>query len=412
MKEKNVLLDEVGLSIPTILLPNQGIDLEKWAVVACDQFTSEPEYWNKVEKLTDHLPSTFHIILPEVYLESPNKQERIDSINQEMQHLLDGGSLVPSIDGFILVQRTLKNGFVRNGLMVALDLERYDFTSGSKAMIRATEKTVLERIPPRVQIRVNAPIEVPHIMVLFDDPSKSIIEPLCHLAEERAETLLYSTNLMLNGGSIKGYAISDKKWINQIAYGLSKIKKEDGFLFAVGDGNHSLATAKQCWEDIKKDLSSQERETHPARYTLVEINNIFDDGLVFEPIHRVMFHIDREELLQFISGDGPMVTVTMGDETKEIRLKKRNSHLEVGVLQLLLDDYLSLHPESKIDYIHGETSLRKLSSLPDSLGFLLSVMDKHELFTTVEMDGALPRKTFSMGEAEEKRYYMECRVIK
>lgn len=412
MKEKKVLLEECGLSIPTILLPKQGIDIEKWAVVACDQFTSEPEYWNKVEELTKHVPSTFHIILPEVYLESPNKQDRIDSINKEMQRLLDKELLIPSVKGFILVQRKLKNGFVRNGLMVALDLERYDYTSGSKAMIRATEKTVLERIPPRVQIRVNAPIEVPHILVLFDDPEKSIIEPVVRYLEEQKVSPLYSTNLMLEGGSIQGYSITDELWINQIASGLARIRKEDGFLFAVGDGNHSLATAKQCWENIKKGLSAKEIETHPARYTLVEINNIYDNGLIFEPIHRVMFHVNREHLLNFISGDGPLITVIMGEETKKIRLKKKNSHLEVGVLQILLDEYITLYPASKIDYIHGEASLRKLSTSPDSIGFLLSSMDKHDLFKTVEMDGALPRKTFSMGEAEEKRYYMECRAIK
>jgi hypothetical protein len=408
MKEKNVLLNQIGLNIPT----RKDVNLEKWAVVACDQFTSEPEYWEDVEKLTDHVPSTYHITLPEVFLESPDKQTRINRINQEMKNYLDMGVLVPSITGFVLVQRKLKSGQTRTGLMVALDLEAYDYKAGSKTMIRATEKTVLERIPPRVQIRVNAPIEVPHIMVLFDDPLKSVIEPISDYIQKQKVSPLYETELMKNGGSIKGFAITEENLIIQIAEQLQKIKKADGFLFAVGDGNHSLATAKQCWENIKVSLSPEEREIHPARFTLVEINNIYDSGLFFEPIHRVMFHIDREDLLAFLSGNGQKVQITLGETTREIQLKEKNSHLVVGALQMLLDEYLKLHLESRIDYIHGESALRKLSVDDDTLGFLLSSMDKNDLFTTVEMDGALPRKTFSMGEAEEKRYYMECRRIK
>jgi uncharacterized protein (DUF1015 family) len=258
----------------------------------------------------------------------------------------------------------------------------------------------------------NAPIEVPHIMVLFDDPMKSVIEPIKNFVHANNIKPLYETELMMGGGTIKGFSLTDEKQILEISENLSKIKKEDGFLFAVGDGNHSLATAKQCWEDIKYTLSEDQRQKHPARYTLVEINNIYDEGLFFEPIHRVMFSIDRKELLDFLTGDGPEITITMGEISQTIKLKIRNSHLEVGVLQILLDEFLSLHPGARIDYIHGETSVRKLSAEDDSLGFLLPSMNKHDLFKTVEMDGALPRKTFSMGEAEEKRYYMECRKIR
>jgi uncharacterized protein (DUF1015 family) len=412
MNEKIELLRHVGLSIPTILLPRNEVDLKKWAVVACDQFTSEEEYWKNVERLTESSPSTYHIILPEVFLESSDKSERILKINQEMEKYIKKGILIPSVDGFILVERKLKNGHVRTGLIVALDLDSYDFKDGSKTIIRATEKTVLERIPPRVQIRVNAPIEVPHIMVLFDDPMKSVIEPIKNFVHANNIKPLYETELMMGGGTIKGFSLTDEKQILEISENLSKIKKEDGFLFAVGDGNHSLATAKQCWEDIKYTLSEDQRQKHPARYTLVEINNIYDEGLFFEPIHRVMFSIDRKELLDFLTGDGPEITITMGEISQTIKLKIRNSHLEVGVLQILLDEFLSLHPGARIDYIHGETSVRKLSAEDDSLGFLLPSMNKHDLFKTVEMDGALPRKTFSMGEAEEKRYYMECRKIR
>lgn len=412
MNKKNALLKQIGLSVPTILLPKKNIDLKKWAVVACDQFTSEPEYWEDVDRLTKNVPSTYHIILPEVYLESPDKQQRIDSINKEMQSYLDQGIIEASCTGFMFVQRKLQNGGTRTGLMVALDLEAYDYKPGSKNMIRATEKTVIERIPPRVQIRVNAPIEVPHIMVLFDDPENKVLGPLSVRYKNNNIPPFYVTELMKDGGSVKGYAITDDLDILSIAEKLVDIKKEDGFLFAVGDGNHSLATAKQCWENLKSNLSSTELENHPARYTLVEINNIYDEGLIFEPIHRVMFNIDREDLMTYITGNGPTIKVVYGEVSREIQIKEKNSHLPVGVLQLILDEYLALHPEARIDYIHGEQSLRKLSTPQDSLGFLLSSMNKNDLFQTVEMDGALPRKTFSMGEAEEKRYYMECRKIK
>lgn len=412
MNNKNEILRQIGVSIPTILLPNREVNLEKWAVVACDQFTSELDYWNDVECLTQNVPSTYHIILPEAFLESPDKQSRIDRINQEMKKYIEDKIVVETVNGFILVQRKLKNNSVRTGLMISLDLDAYDYKPGSKTIIRATEKTVLERIPPRVQIRVNAPIEVPHIMVLIDDPSKSVIEPIIEMVKNEKTEPIYETNLMKGGGSIQGFAITDENKLEQIGICLQNIMKKDNFLFAVGDGNHSLATAKQCWENIKVNISEEDKKNHPARFTLVEINNIYDDGLLFEPIHRVLFNVNQEEILSFISGNGPEVLVVLGNESKRIHLKERNSHLVVGILQILLDEYLAIHPEVKIDYIHGESALRKLTVEKDSLGFLLSSMDKHDLFKTVEMDGALPRKTFSMGEAEEKRYYMECRKIK
>jgi len=405
-------LKSVGLSIPTILLPNKQIDLHKWAVVACDQFTSEPEYWEDVEKIVANSPSTYRIILPEVYLEAPDKMDRINFINQEMQFYLDEQILMPTVNGFILIRRKLKHGVIRTGLLVALDLDDYNYTPNSKTLIRATEKTVLERIPPRILIRENAPIEVPHIMVLIDDPLKKVIEPIADFVLKSNRMPIYDTELMLTGGHVTGYEITDMVLIEQIAQSLESIKKSDGFLMAVGDGNHSLATAKQCWEKIKPTLNACEIQNHPARFTMVEINNIFDEGLCFEPIHRIVVSIDRDDLLSFISGNGPEITITFGDETRTIRLKEKPSHLVVGVLQLLLDEYLSIHPNGKIDYIHGEQAIRKLSVSNDSIGFLLQPMNKQELFTTVQMDGALPRKTFSMGEAEEKRYYLECRRIK
>ncbi len=405
------LLERVALHVPDILLPNRDVDLKTWAVVACDQFTSEPEYWTEVDTITKNKPSTFHIIFPEVFLEENGKEDRIKMINNTMQEYLDQGILCEAVHGFILLRRTMKSGAVRNGLMVALDLEQYDFHAGSCAMIRATEKTVMERIPPRVQIRQHAPIELPHVLVLIDDPACTVIEPLFSMHANKHQAV-YETELMMEGGMLEAYRIDDADSIHQIATALKGLMKPDGYLYAVGDGNHSLATAKQCWDNLKKTLPSNDLKNHPARYALVELNNLHDKGLVFEPIHRIVFQADIEDLKNYLRGDGKELVIVQGQHTESIRLKEQPSHLGVGILQMLLDEYVELHPQVKIDYIHGEKSLRKLSDAPDRLGFLLEPMSKDELFETVSIDGALPRKTFSMGEAEEKRYYVECRKIR
>jgi len=408
--EKDLLA--VGLHIPLVLLPSSKVPMETWGVVACDQFTSEPEYWEEVEQKVRLVPSTYHIILPEAYLESPDKINRIESINRTMQQYLDESVLEPSIRGFVLVKRTMKTGKIRTGLVVALNLDEYDFHSGSKSMVRASEKTVEERIPPRVQIRVNAPIETPHILVLIDDPLKTVIEPIYESILSRSIQPIYQTELMMNGGKIAGYPVIDPTILQSIAYSLHQIQKSDGSLYAMGDGNHSLATAKTCWEQIKNSLTPEERETHPARFALVELNNIHDEGMDFEPIHRILFNVDKQDLLSYIQGEGQEVELVQGNATEYLRLKDRHSQLTVGVLQILLDEYLDLHPEVRIDYIHGESTLRRLTEEPGTVGFLLEGMNKSDLFKTISLDGALPRKTFSMGEAEEKRYYMECRKIK
>jgi uncharacterized protein (DUF1015 family) len=412
MESYEIALSEVGLHIPTILLPSAKVPLETWAVVACDQFTSEPEYWQEVERKVQPVPSTYHIILPEAYLEAPDKIQRIVNINRTMQQYLDESILEPSLKGFILVRRTMLTGKVRTGLVVAIDLDEYDFHSGSKSLVRASEKTVIERIPPRVQIRENAPIESPHILVLIDDPLKKVIEPIYETLLRQNIQPLYDTELMMRGGKVAGYSVTDPTLLNTVALSLKQIKKADGFLYAMGDGNHSLATAKACWDQLKGSLSEEQKQTHSAKYALVELNNIHDQGMDFEPIHRILFDVDKQDLLSYLQGNGAEVTLVQGNQTETIRLQERNSHLTVGVLQILLDEYLTSHPKAKIDYIHGEASLRKLSTEENSIGFLLEGMDKSELFPTISMDGALPRKTFSMGEAEEKRYYMECRRIR
>ena len=403
-------LNKIGIRVPKILLPKEGTDLNKWAVVACDQFTSEPEYWKKVEEMVGGEASTLKMVLPEVYLESADKEARIARINQNIKEYLDKGILEEKFKGMVLVDRKTKNAESRKGLVVALDLEKYEYTKGSKTLIRATEGTVESRIPPRLEIRKNALVELPHIMVLIDDPNKTVIEPLFDEGLGQAKPLLYDFELMMGGGHIKGWKISEEKVIENIADNLEKLISADGFLFAMGDGNHSLATAKTHWNNIKETLSEEEKESHPARFALVELVNIHDEGLDFEPIHRVIFNVDKNKLEEYLAGNGKEVELVSGGIKKTIKIKEMGSNLPVGDLQKLLDNFVTENPESKIDYVHGEDSVKKLA-VGNNVGLMLSGMKKEELFPTVEKDGALPRKTFSMGEAEEKRYYLESRKI-
>lgn len=424
LKEK---LDRVGIEIPKILLPKNGVDLNKWAVVACDQFTSEPEYWKRVEKYVGDSPSTLKITLPEVYLESFDKNERINKINTTMKEYLDSGILEEKFEGMVLVERELpnKNGEhtspsrqKRRGLILTLDLEKYEYTKGSKTLIRATEGTVESRIPPRLEIRKNALVELPHIMVLIDDPGKTVIEP-AHSFAVKAGRPIYDFELMMGGGQIKGWKITDEKIIENMADSLEKLISADGFLFAMGDGNHSLATAKAHWNNLKQNLSEKEKETHPARFAMVEVVNVHDEGIQFEPIHRVIMKNNQspmtdeqlEKIKNYIKGSGREIEIVTNKSREKIQIKEMGSNLVVGNLQILLDKYIEENPEIKIDYIHGRVAVEKIVKEKSGVGFLLEGMKKEELFPTVEKDGALPRKTFSMGEAEEKRYYLESRKI-
>jgi uncharacterized protein (DUF1015 family) len=406
-------LTKVGVKVTPILLPKDGVDLTKWSVVACDQYTSDPEYWKQDENLVGVNPSTLNLVLPEIYLESPDKMERVNKINLTMQKYLDEGIVTEKFEGMVLVERSLDGGRIqgsartRKGLIMALDLEKYDFHKGSKTLIRATEGTVESRIPPRLEIRKNALIEIPHIMVLIDDPNKTVIESL--FSNEFPQ--IYDFDLMMNGGHLKGWKITDEGEIEKIADNLAKLISSDGLLFAMGDGNHSLATAKAYWQNLKVNLLETEIENHPARYALVEIVNVHDEGLEFEPIHRVIFNVDKNKLEQYLVGEGKEVELVIDGVKKIIKIKEMGSNLPVGDLQMLLDKYVVENPEAKIDYIHGSESVLKLS-VENNVGVLLKGMRKEELFATVEKDGALPRKTFSMGEAEEKRYYLESKAIK
>jgi hypothetical protein len=434
--------DDIGIQIPRIYLPKKGTDLTRWAVIACDQFTSQPDYWQKVDKLVGRAPSTFHIIFPEVYLEKPGEMERIGSIQSSMRSYLDRGVLQPH-EGFIYVERSV-GGRTRRGLMVCLDLECYDYTRGSTSLIRATEGTIVERLPPRMKIRTGAALELPHILVLIDDPDRTVLEPLA--AAKSGMNKLYDFELMLGSGHLTGYQVEESLETKVIA-GLRGLAQPELFakrygipgdtavlLFAMGDGNHSLATAKAVWERMKPEVGLD----HPARYALVEIENVHDEGLEFEPIHRVLFGLRKDVLAsmrQFYSnityqpvadademvrrvdnqkGPAQLVGVIGGGEGQVyglLEIAKPSSNLPVGTLQAFLDVFMKENGADKIDYVHGQDVTCSLGLQPGNASFYVPGMDKSELFKTVILDGALPRKTFSMGEAHEKRFYMEARKI-
>jgi hypothetical protein len=431
----------LGIQVPDILLSRPGIDLAKWAVIACDQFTSEPEYWEVVANHVGDSPSTYHLILPEVMLGTSQEQTRINTTKAAMKKYLADGLLVEH-PGMILVERTI-DGKTRKGILLALDLECYDYSLGSQTLIRATEGTIVDRLPPRMRIREGAPLELPHILVLIDDPDKTVIEPL-H-PESEGVNRLYDFDLMFNSGHLTGYSLSDPKLEARVIAALEKLAdpvafraryglkgEEQVLLFAMGDGNHSLATAKAIWEKNKPQVGMD----HPSRYALVEIENVHDDGLIFEPIHRVVFGLksdllaelkawfkgaleikslpDANSLFKLVDGV-PANRQTIGILNNGIALSvtftKPGSNLAVGTLQPFVDSLIREQIADRVDYIHGGEVVERLSAERGNAGFYLPGMDKSELFRTVILDGVLPRKTFSMGEAREKRFYMECRKI-
>ncbi len=411
-----------------ILLP-QNVDFTKWSVVACDQYTSEREYWEDVRNIVGDGPSTLNLVFPEVYLEDGDDEARIERINDTMNKYLKSGVFREIKDAFLYVKRVQPNGKTRHGIVGMLDLEEYDFTKGSQSKIRATEGTIIERIPPRQRIRKNAPLETPHILILIDDRERAVVEPL-EAATDRFEKV-YDFDLMKNSGHITGYIVTEDAKKN-ILSAIETLSDKDAFeakygvkdkgvlMFAAGDGNHSLATAKTCWEEIKKDLSPSERETHPARFALVELENIHDEALEFEPIQRVIFDTEPQKLLDaFIAeygasntdNGGQRIDYTYQGREGSIYITETDSNLPVGTLQKFLDKYLAKNG-GKIDYIHGNDVVRSLAKSENTIGFMVDAMEKNDLFTTVIKDGSLPRKTFSMGEAADKRFYLECKRIK
>lgn len=410
-----------------ILMPDfEKIDGTLWSTVACDQYTSEPEYWERAERLVGDAPSTLRLMLPEIYLNESEK--RIPLIHKMMEKALRE-QLVKHPGAMIYLERTQSDGRVRKGIIGAVDLECYNYLPGSSSLIRATEGTVLERIPPRVAVRRGAPLELPHVMLLIDDPDRTVTEPLA--AECAGNTPLYDFDLMLGGGHVTGYALDEARQA-RVSEALAALVTPEAMrnrygdsepaplLFAVGDGNHSLASAKAAYEEIKAAIGKEAAGNHPARYALAEIVNLHDDALSFEPIYRVVFGADPGRLTlalkEYLSGlngsaEAQELTVVSGGSESVLRIPHPEQQLTVGTLQSFLDDYIKTHPEMKIDYIHGEDSLRRLSAEHGAVGFLFGGMKKTELFRTVLYDGALPRKTFSMGHAQDKRYYLECRCI-
>ena len=405
-----------------ILLP-QVEDMSRWAVIACDQFSSNPAYWQRVRDYAAGAPSAINLILPEAELGTPEEEKHTARINETMKEYQHDGIFRCCENSLIYVERTLENGTIRKGLMGMVDLDAYDYSAGSTSAIRATEKTVVERIPPRMKVRRNASVELPHILMLCDDHDKKLIEPI---SEKKASMqMVYDFELMEDGGHITGWLVSGEDvavfedaltdyscHVDEKYVGLPGVP----MIFAVGDGNHSLATAKACYEELKAANPGKDLSQHPARYALVELENIHDDAQVFEPIHRVVFKTDAKKLLQDLEAGwcaegGYPVTWFIGEESGTVYLDRSKSQLAVGALQTFLDAWLKENA-GQIDYIHDEPDLRDLAQQDHAIGFLLPAMEKSQLFRGVIADGVLPRKTFSMGHAREKRYYLEGRAIK
>lgn len=425
----NTKFKSLGFYPADILLPRDA-DMSKWAVVACDQFTSQPEYWQAVEETVGDAPSALRLILPEARLNEPDVEDSIRKINSSMKEYLESGVFRTLEQSLIYIERTQSDGTVRHGLIGMVDLEQYDFTPGSGALIRATEGTVLERIPPRVRVRKDAPIELPHVMLLIDDPEKQVIEPLTKAVS--AMEPVYSFDLQQGGGNLKGWKLTETQ-MDAVAEAMNvlctagEMEKKYGMrdvaplLFAVGDGNHSLATAKQCYEDLKQVTPEEAWATLPARYALVEVVNNHDDALQFEPIHRVVFGVEPEAILDALkafypgayegAGEGHVISYVHAGGSGTITIPTPKVQLAVGSLQAFLDVYLKEHA-GEVDYIHGDDVTDELGSKHGNLGFKVPGMKKEQLFKTVMADGVLPRKTFSMGHAQDKRYYVEARKIR
>ena len=432
---------DIGIQSPRVYLPRPGTDLQKWAVIACDQFTAEPHYWQQVQQAVGDAPSTLNLIFPEVYLNQPDAPERIAAIGQNMKDYLQADVFVPH-DGMVYVERSVA-GKTRHGVVMCLDLECYDYRAGSASLIRATEGTIVDRLPPRIKIRESAALELPHILVLIDDPDHTVIAPLT--AAKADLKPLYDFELMQGGGHLTGFAVTGQAE-QRMVQALRALAKPDHFaarygvgperpvlLFAMGDGNHSLATAKAIWEKNKSRVGPD----HPSRYALVEVANVHDQALAFEAIHRLLFGLKKDLLLELKRVFGGNFTYTPQASAEAMRARVDGAdgirhtigwmgggqtfgvveidqpgfNLPVGTLQTFLDNFLQDGGAGTLDYVHGADVLERLARQTGNAGFYLAGMDKSELFKTVILEGALPRKTFSLGQAREKRYYMEARKI-
>ena len=431
----NKKFDKLGFYPADILLP-KGQDMTKWAVVACDQFTSQPEYWQAVNETVGDAPSTLRLILPESHLHDPDVDGHIRAINETMERYLDQGLFRTLPGSMIYLRRTQSDGAVRQGLVGMVDLEAYSYRRGEKCTVRPSESTVESRIPPRMKVRTGASLETPHIMMLADDPGCTLVEPIGARKSELKK--LYEGELMQGGGHIAGWAVEDPAMLAQIDAALAALGSQEAFdakypqargakplTLAVGDGNHSLAAAKACWEELKATLTPEERESHPARWCLAEVCNVHSPAIEIEPIHRVLFNVDcGAVLLALIAwSDSNMAGICFGDSKQQaftlagphvsnvLSFEDPVAPLTVGTVDEFIEYFMARHSEARVDYVHDEPAVRALTR-QGGVAFLLPPFEKNDLFKGIVMGGVLPRKTFSMGHAEEKRYYIECRRIK
>jgi hypothetical protein len=437
------MLRDFGLAMPEILLPASGIDRKKWAVIACDQFTQDAKYWEAANAIVGDAPSTLRLIFPEIYLEEPDKRERIERIHGAMRTYLEQGVFAPPVETFIYVERTTPFGApfdVRRGLVASIDLEQYEWRQGEKALIKTTEGTAPERLPPRVDVRRGAPLEIPHVLLLINDKADALLPALGERA--KAASPLYHTELMLDSGSVTGWAVNTEEDVSLFlqnletlaSTGLNGCEDEKPFLFAVGDGNHSLAAAKSVWEEYKASHAGERGiERHPARYAMVEIENLYDAAIHFAPIHRVLFGDHVNGLLETLStlpdaavtrigGEKELSSLTIAFSGKNrlglvldngfYLIEFADCGLAVALLQPLLDRFVK-ETGSSIDYVHGEDAVFHAVRRSDrhGAGILLPPIQKSGFFETISRLGALPRKSFSMGESSEKRFYFECRSL-
>lgn len=426
---RSVRQEGLGIVFPRALLPSDGIDYARWSVIACDQYTSNPDYWARVEGIVGDQPSTLRLIFPEVYLGASDADARLEAIGRTTGEYLRAGVLEERPAAPILVERNTGSGRRRIGLLLAFDLEQYDFSPGSTSLIRPTEETITERLPPRMRIRRVAAAEFPHILILVDDRPRSVVEPVFSLRDRL--TKLYETELMLGGGTVAGYLVDDEEALARMLDGLTgcleRAREESPhspLLFAVGDGNHSLATAKQIWEERKKEGAGPD---DPARYAMAELINLYDEGLVFEPIHRIVTGRPKGRLLselvdrtggRLVRGDDG--NDTHSESTLRWILPRESGRLELPTgtglageaVQRALEGMATADRGLSIDYIHGDEALDLLVHENQGLGLLFPALSKAELFSLVATRGALPRKMFSLGEAKEKRYYVEGRSIR
>lgn len=422
----------IGVEIPEVLLPDKRVNMRKWAVIACDQYTTNEGYWNEVERLVGSSPSSLHIMLPEIYLESPDKEERIKKTKEIMADYIDDGVLTLLPAGFVLVERMVDEG-IRKGLMVMVDLEEFNADPFAGTTVRASEEVLYDRVLPRVDIRAGAELEMPHIFLLMDDPSFEVIEPAWRKRESLSK--VYDFDLMMRGGRVTGYLVDDEETEADIINALAALKTRGGMRFCVGDGNHSLATAKEVWEETKRYMSEEEMAESPLRYAMCELINLHDPALTLKPIHRIIAGANPAMVIQYVVDrlnsmqadarlvfsrrkpsmqmvDAPQVIFfTSKDSSGRIEINSPNSSMLIEQLQPVLERFVEEHPSCMLEYIHGDEEFERTTQNYDTLGFLMPAMDKNTFFDELSEFGVFPKKCFSLGEAHEKRYYIECRLL-